>query len=190
MTHKMTNKEKKQQKEIQYIDDKYNFMHSFAPVLTILEINYAMRNDDFNINRGGYYYNFNISRGFYAGTDSYDKIYVNRASLDINEVRKGSGIESCVLLKYKKQNERTLEFPLMLEKKIDIPLYDFGKYYMPSYNKTVLKPSYCYFCNKEYGTLRSHFKTKKHEKTKIKCVSDELINKLNKDCIMNICEYL
>ena len=186
MTHKMTSKEKK---EIQYIDDKYKFMHSFTPLLTILETNSVEENEVINIDRDGYRYNIEIRRYINAYTDN--RIYISRISLDINEGRqKGLITENCFLVKYKKHYDRILEFPLMLEKKVDIPLNDYGIYDMPTYNKITSKPSYCYFCDDYYKNLRSHFKTKKHEKTKIKCVSDELINKLNKDCIMNICEYL
>lgn len=188
----MTSKEKKQQKEAKYSDDKYNFMHSLSSLYTILEINYAVRNDEFVIDRGDYRYDIEVDRDVYAYADNpYDMVSISRMFMDINETKqKGLVIETCILIKYKKHEDRILQFPLMLEKKVDIPLYDFGKYYMPSYNKVTQKPTYCYFCDSCYKNLRSHFKNKKHETNKMKCVNDELKDILNKDCIMNICEYL
>lgn len=178
------------------------FIHTIVPALKFLSDNYTThkgytekyRYNSFEEIIDGYKYIFEITRNITSDISSniYDGVDISRINIndDIENRKKTIMVEKINLTKSLVNKDRLLQFPV---EKTDmfIDLGEYSVYGDCCYERKTLKPNYCVICDKFFCSLKkNHYKSKKHENNKFKCIGNELKNRLNIDCITNICGYL
>ena len=82
---------------------------------------------------------------------------------------------------------KALTFPIMVGKN---NVLHIGEMTISSYERKHLKSNYCIFCREFKENMKQHKFTKIHKENVYNVISSSIGNRLNMDCIKNICQYL
>ena len=165
------------------LQNKINFIYSIVPLINYLKDKYNHNYIDDLILREiieieGYFYKIDLIR---------NTVYFIRWKSNLG-MRKNEVIQECgIFNRIYNDMYKELIFPLINKNSYYTEL-GFLTFY--NYRHYILKPNHCIYCDKYFSNLKGHSSGKKHIIKKKNIIEGYLGNKLNKDCINVISEFL
>ena len=167
------------------LQNKIDFIYSIVPLINYLKGKYNHNYIDELILRE----TIEIEGFFYKIVLRRNTVYFSRWKSNLDErIRKTDVIEECGTFNRIYNNMyNDLVFPLINKNSYYTEL-GFLTFY--NYRRYILKPNHCIYCDNQFLNLKGHSSGKKHIIKKQVIIEGYFGNKLNKDCINVISEFL